>query len=452
MTIAAQHVSPEELMALLDHELSTAEARQVSAHLDECAECARVADQLRRTSEAMSAWKVSDVPANVGYLVTELATKAKSGIDIGKSALSIRVSFWGWKQWTGVGVAAVSALVILVAIATPNLMRPRQAADLASYTAAGNKKRPPAMLGTGVRSAGKLQERRQSPTVREQRIAPPGSIVGGVLGGIQSRATGSAGGVGSGLFHGFEDRKTSLVSTDGQDVTDQWNTPMIARAVSLSIVVRDFTGSRSALDALIARYRGYAAQLSASTTENAPRSMQASLRIPASALASAVNDMKGLGRVENEAQSGEEVTYQHADLVQRLRNSRETEERLRDILQQRTGKISDVLKVEEEIARVRGEIESMQAEQKALEHRVDFATVDLQLTEEYKAQLNPPAPSVWTRMNNALVAGYHNLTDTVLGILLFFFENGPVVILWLTVLGIPTMLIWRRYRRMRATM
>lgn len=226
---------------------------------------------------------------------------------------------------------------------------------------------------------------------------------------------------------------------------------MIARAVSLSIMVTNFSASRSALDAIVARYSGYAAQLSASTTENAPRSLQASLRIPASALASAVNDMKGLGRIENEAQSGEEVTYQHADLVQRLKNSRETEERLRQILQQRTGKISDVLKVEEEIARVRGEIESMEAEQKALEHRVDFATVDLQLTEEYKAQLNPPAPSVWTRINNAFVAGYHNLTDTVLGILLFFFENGPVLILWLAVLGIPTLFAWRRYRRVRAT-
>lgn len=42
------------------------------------------------------------------------------------------------------------------------------------------------------------------------------------------------------------------------------------------------------------------------------------------------------------------------------------------------------------MARVRGDIERMEAEQKALEHRVDyvdFATVELQLTAEYRAQL-----------------------------------------------------------------
>jgi hypothetical protein len=38
----------------------------------------------------------------------------------------------------------------------------------------------------------------------------------------------------------------------------------------------------------------------------------------------------------------------------------------------------------------------LEAEQKNLEHSVEFATVNLQLTEEYKEQLNPPAPSIST--------------------------------------------------------
>jgi chromosome segregation ATPase len=154
--------------------------------------------------------------------------------------------------------------------------------------------------------------------------------------------------------------------------------------------------------------------------------------------------------VENESQSGEEVTQQHADLVARLRNSRDTEERLRAILEQRTGKIGDVLQVEREIARVRGDIERMEAEQQALEHRVDFATVELQLTEEYKAELNPPAPSVSTRIHNALVAGYQNASETALGVVLFFAEEGPVLLIWLAILALPVALLWRRYRRMAA--
>ena len=223
--------------------------------------------------------------------------------------------------------------------------------------------------------------------------------------------------------------------------------PLIARSVSLVIVTKDFAASRAALDSVLNRHHGYAAQLSVSTTENAPRSLQGSLRIPAAELSSAVNDIKALGRVENESQSGEEVSRQHADLVNRLRTARETEQRFRGILQQRTGNLADVLEVEEGIARVRGDIERMEGEQKALEHRVDFATVELQLSEEYKAQLNPPAPSVSTRMHNAFVAGYRNATETVLGMILFLEEYGPTSLIWLMILVLPMVLLWKRYRK-----
>jgi chromosome segregation ATPase len=225
---------------------------------------------------------------------------------------------------------------------------------------------------------------------------------------------------------------------------------MIARAVSLSIAVKDFAAARASLDSILLRHHGYAAQLSAATAENAPRTLQASLRIPAPELATALAELKALGRVESETQSGDEVTQQHTDLAARIQNSRETEQRLRAILEQRTGKIEDVLQVEEEIARVRGEIESMEAEQQALEHRVDFASVDLQLAEEYKAALNPPSASVSNRIHNAFVAGVRSAAEMLLGFVLFVEESGPVLLIWLAILGVPVFLLWRRYRRVKA--
>jgi hypothetical protein len=245
------------------------------------------------------------------------------------------------------------------------------------------------------------------------------------------------------------------LSVDSQPLTDQQSkvfsnaapVPMIARSVSLSVVVKDFAAARTSLDAMLAGHHGYSAQLSISTPEDAARSLRASLRVPAPELSAAVGDLKTLGRVESESQSGEEVTHEHADLVARLRNARETERRFRDILEKRTGNVGEVLQVEEGIARVRGDIERMEAEQRALEHRVDFAAIELQLTEEYKAQLNPPAPSVSTRMHNAFVAGYHNALETVFGIAQFFAEDGPTLLIWFAILGSPVILLWRRYRR-----
>ena len=135
-------------------------------------------------------------------------------------------------------------------------------------------------------------------------------------------------------------------------------------------MVKDFDAARASLDGVLARHNGYAAGLNVATPQGAARMLQASLRIPAPQTVAAVAELKALGRVENENQGGEEVTQKHADLVARLKNSRETEQRLQDVLRTRTGKVKDVLEVEEEIARVRGEIEQMEAKQQTLEHRV----------------------------------------------------------------------------------
>jgi hypothetical protein len=88
----------------------------------------------------------------------------------------------------------------------------------------------------------------------------------------------------------------------------------------------------------------------------------------------------------------------------------------------------------------------MEAEQKNLEHRVDFATIDLKLSEEYKAKLDSPAPAISTLIHNAAVNGYRNVADT----LLFFAEYGPVLIFWLVLFFIPAWLVWRRRRHATA--
>jgi hypothetical protein len=76
--------------------------------------------------------------------------------------------------------------------------------------------------------------------------------------------------------------------------------PMIARTASLTILVKDFATARTSLDLYLAKHSGYAASLSINTPENEQRQFQASLRIPANELASALASLKSLGRVLNE--------------------------------------------------------------------------------------------------------------------------------------------------------
>jgi hypothetical protein len=61
--------------------------------------------------------------------------------------------------------------------------------------------------------------------------------------------------------------------------------------------------------------------------------------------------------------------------------------------------------------------------------------------------LNSEALSRRSQLRNATVNDFRNAFESLLGIVLFFAESGPTLILWLTILAIPAWLLWRRYRR-----
>jgi len=404
MNTTTHPFAPEEIMAFVDGELSADRAQSLSAHFDQCSECQRVAETIRSTSQKTAIWTV-EVPhrLNEGRSLSgaediPLIGKLEESFSRLRDTLSRR---WVWAP----ALTLVLAILLFVAV-IPGLFVIRRPAT-------------------------------ESKAVMLERVEPLD-----VKPYLSDRAEVSGGGGGSlgKLESEPVARKTPVAGIS-------FAMPMIARSVALSIVVKDFDAARTSLDGVLARHNGYAAVLNVATPQGAARMLQASLRIPAPQLVAAVAELKALGRVENETQGGEEVTQQHADLVARLKNSRETEQRLQDVLRTRTGKVKDVLDVEEESARVRGEIEQMEAEQQTLEHRVNFATIDLKLAEEYKAQLTTPAPSVAMQLRNACVDGFRSAFQSLLALILFLAESGPALLLWLMILSLPAWLLWRRYQR-----
>jgi len=169
--------------------------------------------------------------------------------------------------------------------------------------------------------------------------------------------------------------------------------------------------------------------------------------VPADQLEAVMSELKKLGRVESESQTGEEVTQQYIDLEARLSNARNAEQRLTDILRQRAGKLADVLAVELEIDRVRGEIERMDGEKKNLTNRVTFATVTVKIAEDYKAELHAAPDSTPTRFRNAAVEGYRSMVEGVFSLVLFLLSYGPSLLVWGGLLFLLVLILRKRLRR-----
>jgi hypothetical protein len=224
----------------------------------------------------------------------------------------------------------------------------------------------------------------------------------------------------------------------------------IARTVSLNVSVRDFAHARSVMDQIVKSHAGYMAYITVSSPKDATQSLAANIAIPSAQCDAALNEFRVIGRIEEEREGSEEVTAQSEDLDIRLKNARETEARLNDILLIRTGKVSDVLEVEKETARVREEIERMESEQKRLSNRVDFASINLNLTEEYQAQLGVGPSMVGLQIRNAWIAGYHSAEEEVLDALEFCLSIGPSLLLWGLILFWPIRWGLRRLRVRRS--
>jgi hypothetical protein len=128
--------------------------------------------------------------------------------------------------------------------------------------------------------------------------------------------------------------------------------------------------------------RGYVATTNSQKQANGKLRGQVIVKVLPENLDRFLQKIRGLGELKNQTLGTEDVTKAYFDTDARLKNARVMEQRLIDMLNTKTGKVSDLLQVEKELSRVREEIEKMQGELKYWDSQVQFATVTISLAEK----------------------------------------------------------------------
>ncbi len=440
MTAETHPVEREQLMAYLDGELAANEAAHVAAHLTECADCRQLEADLRSVSAQMLSWNVEPAPAqlNDGVLAALQANPshnpAREPWNLFRFVSQHRIRI---ARWTLTAACVCVAAMILVKVFAPRSSVEFSRLELAAkiYTAPSESltgKQPGG--GGGDREDRKLE----SPAVAPAPAPPPAVSAPS----MQLRMPPQ-------LSQMAKQRAADYSSMN--DNLTQPSAPMIARTASLKISAKDFQSARAGVDRIITTFHGFAASMTINNAVGEPQSLNAELHFPAAQCDAALAALKALGRVEQEQQGGEEVTAQVVDLDARLKNARETETRLQDILKTRTGKVTDVLEVENQIAETRQSIEQMEGEQKQLHDRITFSAITLDLYEEYQASLETNDPSAGRRIRNAVVDGFRAAAEGSLALLVFLLNAGPSLLLAAIILFWPVRRALRRLRNSAAT-
>jgi hypothetical protein len=157
-----------------------------------------------------------------------------------------------------------------------------------------------------------------------------------------------------------------------------WPTkPMLIRTASMRLRVEDVPAAQAEVERISREAGGYVAA-SSITTEAGPTHAAITVRVPSEGLESVIDQIAALGRLLSKEMGAQEVTEEYVDLTSRRRNLEREEVRLLELLQ-RAGKVTDLLEVEQTLARVRGEIETISGRMRYLEDRVALSTVQVQL-------------------------------------------------------------------------
>jgi hypothetical protein len=217
-------------------------------------------------------------------------------------------------------------------------------------------------------------------------------------------------------------------------------TPLIAHTAELTVATREFARSRASLEEILERHHGYAARLRMSGRRNGSL-LSATLRVPTTELGATVSELKSLGDVEQEEQAADEITQQRADLEARLSNAQATLRRLQELLKKQTYPDGNVRELQRQIANASAEVNRLQAERDASEHKVTFANVQFSLREV----VSVPAESLGSQLHAAAAAGFGEASASLSAIVLFLIGRGPVTLLWMIILYVPARLVWRRW-------
>jgi len=221
--------------------------------------------------------------------------------------------------------------------------------------------------------------------------------------------------------------------------SDATQAPMKVFRAYIEIEVRQITDEIERVKAMATELKGYVTESSIQQDDEG-KSASIEVRIPSEKYGQALSQIESMGELLSLSEEVSDVTMEFIDNAARLKNLKQQEQSIAGLLD-RQGKLSDILAIEKELARIRGDIESLEGRQNYLENQVAFSTISLTISE--KAPL--PAFKNWPVSESFAKAkrGFLYLGRAIISAIIYALVFSPYA------LGIYVIYLAGRYLRRR---
>jgi hypothetical protein len=215
---------------------------------------------------------------------------------------------------------------------------------------------------------------------------------------------------------------------------------MVIRTATARIEVDSLEAAVAGVRQVAARVGGFIANAQMQTGAGQLRAATLDVKVPAARFDEALSGLTPIGRLESVDVQAADVGEEYVDVTARMENARRLERRLIELLATRTGKLKDVLDVEQSLARVREEIERYEGRLRYL--KAHTATSTLTVT------VHEPMPVVGVAGTSVMGEAFKQSWRNFVGFLAVLVQALGVV-LPLGVLAGAGWLVVRRWRGSR---
>ena len=210
------------------------------------------------------------------------------------------------------------------------------------------------------------------------------------------------------------------------------------------MVVQEFESAEQQLIQAIKDHNGYVAQAETGGKSGTPRTGRWKVRVPVERFDAFLEAVAGLGVPQRISRDSKDVTEEFYDVEARLMATQVQEARLLKHLEASTGKLTEILEVERELTRVRGEVEQQEGRLRLLANLTSLTTVTVVL-QEIKDYVPPQTPSFGNTVSSTFTDSLEALANFGKGLVIGAVALAP----WLPLVAVVIVPAWLAVRSRR---
>lgn len=386
----------EMISFYIDNELSEPDRIEFENHIKECKECEKIYNETLEAVNTVRSIEKEDLPDDYKISLRRELEKERGLMKQPKR----------YKKWIGLGAVAAVFFILLLA---PGMSNFRGGNDSSVEYSTEN-------------SADMDMAKEEFGESMENEISSDDSI-------------------GNNEYSG-EEAKEEAIEEGESSLGDR----KIIRNVHINIDITEFNKVLKEITNYIKSKDGYIQNSDIQTMNRGRdeyREGYINLRIPQQYLNEAIDVISGKGKVNNLSMNSDDITKAYMDTEARLKNLEVQEERLREIIS-KAEKIDDILNIENELRRVRTEIEQLQSTIKNWDNLVSLSTISLRMVEvdTINSEIKSVDDNILAEAKKGFIATINVMIDAVQWIFITLVTLLPALV----VLGalVIVYFIWRR--------